>query len=126
MSFGAGKQMGGPRLGWHSAALTWFWLLQPLALRGAVQKCLLLPDTAYMCLYAAVYLLDLIVRHHHHSRMLEVLIFLRNTVKCLDSPGRLIFWPFGTFGIQVACLWGMCNSNLSTFRDLPIALEDLD
>lgn len=58
--------------------------------------------------------------------MLEVLIFLMNMVKCLVSPRRLILWPFGTFGSQIAYLWGMCNSNLSTFRDLPIALEYLD
>lgn len=61
-----------------------------------------------------------------YSCMLEVLIFLINIVKRLDFPRSLHFRPFGTFGIQIACLWGMCNSNLSTFRDLPAAHEYLD
>jgi len=64
VSFGAGKEMKGPRLAWHSPALNWLRLLQPLALHGAVQKCLWLPDAVYVCLYAAGYHLDLSVCHH--------------------------------------------------------------
>lgn len=60
-----------------------------------------------------------------YFRVLEVLIFLINMLKHLDSPRKLILWSFGTFGIKIPRLWSMCNSNLSTFGDLPIALECL-
>lgn len=121
--FSAGNQVGGPKLAWPSLALTLFWLSWPLALPGAVQNVCssLIQSTCASVLLATAWMQP----HISTGWFLCAwgLNFYDEYVEMFGFPKRLILWPFGTFSIQTACLWDMCNSNLST---LPIALECLD
>lgn len=122
MRFSAGNQVGGPRLAWPILALA-FWLPWPtLVLFGAVQNvCCSLTQSTCTC----VLLTTSWMQSHITGIFLCAwgLNFYDEYVEMFRFPKRHILWPFGTLSIQIACLWDMCNSNLST---LPIALQYLD